>query len=307
MAFLPPGVTAPVELVSVSTRKVRRTLEQPDDPQLQVIPRREFRGTIALLMANSTSVPLGGHRCQAGQSSSTATSSARSGRTTATAGSTASSHPNCARFSEDLSFFVRVDAPAYVHTGIPTSHAEGGSICAKPPHRAQLPHLFLKRRIIRSQPMQRLAVDCFVTPDRNVVRRGDREADLYPSICAISTWISRPLTARAIASPTLRVRASAMARGFDGSASTLEAELVDLDRDAEDGSARPCPRCQHDPLTLGAGECQRHGSAFLSATSSAQESGPSLGLRRQRRTTSKRFRRRSAADAFATGRRATQP
>jgi hypothetical protein len=31
--------------------------------------------------------------------------------------------------SEDLSFFVRVagvDAPAYVHTGIPTSHAKGG-------------------------------------------------------------------------------------------------------------------------------------------------------------------------------------
>ena len=38
-------------------------------------------------------------------------------------------HPKGTRFSEDLSFFVRVagvDAPTYVHTGIPTSHAKGG-------------------------------------------------------------------------------------------------------------------------------------------------------------------------------------
>src|SRR4051812_8830131 len=38
-------------------------------------------------------------------------------------------HPKGARFSEDLSFFVRVagvDAPIYVHTGIPTSHDKGG-------------------------------------------------------------------------------------------------------------------------------------------------------------------------------------
>jgi hypothetical protein len=38
-------------------------------------------------------------------------------------------HPKGARFSEDLSFFVRVagvDAPTHVHTGIPTSHSKGG-------------------------------------------------------------------------------------------------------------------------------------------------------------------------------------
>jgi hypothetical protein len=38
-------------------------------------------------------------------------------------------HPKGARFSKDLSFFVRVagvDAPTYVHTGIATSHAKGG-------------------------------------------------------------------------------------------------------------------------------------------------------------------------------------
>lgn len=38
-------------------------------------------------------------------------------------------HPKGARFSEDLSFYIRVagvDAPVYVHTGIKTSHSKGG-------------------------------------------------------------------------------------------------------------------------------------------------------------------------------------
>jgi hypothetical protein len=49
-------------------------------------------------------------------------------------------HPDGARFSEDLSFFVRVagvDAPAYVHTGIPTSHAKGGVYLREAEFRAQ--------------------------------------------------------------------------------------------------------------------------------------------------------------------------
>ena len=38
-------------------------------------------------------------------------------------------HPSGRRFSEDLSFFVRVagvDAPTFVHTGIQTAHDKGG-------------------------------------------------------------------------------------------------------------------------------------------------------------------------------------
>jgi hypothetical protein len=51
-------------------------------------------------------------------------------------------HPKGARFSEDLSFFVRVagvDAPADVHTGIPTSHAKAGIYLREREFRLQRP------------------------------------------------------------------------------------------------------------------------------------------------------------------------
>ena len=43
--------------------------------------------------------------------------------------------------AEDLSFFVRVagvDVPAFVHTGIPTSHAKGGIYLREQQYQRQL-------------------------------------------------------------------------------------------------------------------------------------------------------------------------
>jgi hypothetical protein len=49
-------------------------------------------------------------------------------------------HPKGARFSEDLSFYVRVagvDAPTYVHTGIKTAHDKGGVFLREQEYRRQ--------------------------------------------------------------------------------------------------------------------------------------------------------------------------